>query len=100
MKKKLLMKVKAPTEIIKAEVTYNIAVCTCYNCNILSLNKPSLSLSLRLIVITGENFRSIGPLEVPDLAALVGVIVVNSQAVLGLQLAIVRIFGTLLFHYC
>ena len=50
---------------------------------------------LRLIVITGENFRSIGKLEVPDLAALVGVMVVNSLAVLGLQLAVVRIFGTL-----
>ena len=53
-----------------------------------------------MIVITGENFRSIGPLEVPDLAALVEVMVVNSLAVLGLQLAVVRIFGTLLFLYC
>ena len=40
------MKVKAPTEMMKALVTFNIAVCTCYNCNIPSLNKLSLSLSL------------------------------------------------------
>ena len=55
---------------------------------------------LRLIVLIGENFRSIGPLKVPDLAALVRVMVVNSQAVQGLQLAVVRIFWTLLFLYC
>ena len=51
-------------------------------------------------MLTDKNFRSIGPLEVPDLAALVEVIVVNSLAVLGLQLAVVKIFGTLLFLYC
>ena len=53
-----------------------------------------------MIVITGKNFRSIGQLEVPDLAALVGVMVVNSLAVLGPQLAVVRIFETFLFLYC
>ena len=32
---------------LKDMVTYNIAVCPCGNCKVLSLNKPSLSLSLK-----------------------------------------------------
>ena len=49
------MKVKAPTEMIKDLVTFNIAVCTCYNCNIPSLNKLSLSLSLILLALPAQN---------------------------------------------